>query len=451
MLLEGKFIQHVKEKQLFSAADQLIIAVSGGVDSVVLCSLCSKAGFTFSIAHCNFQLRAEESERDEQFVKEFAARYNVPLHLKKFDTETYAKQNKCSIQEAARDLRYGWFAELTVSASPGKPTFLLTAHHQDDNIETLLMNFFRGTGLHGLTAIPEKNGYIRRPLLPFGKEELFSYAKEEQLAFVEDSSNASSKYTRNYFRNELLPALQKVYPEVKENLAKNIQRFSEIESLYNTAVAVMLGKMTRKVNGEIHVPVLQLLKHRSTALVYELIRPYGFTEGQVQELISLGSSESGRYLLSPDNNYRIIKHRAWFIIAPAKQDEPTVIPVERDTQLIEFPAGRLQFKQLNGTVSNIPASPAIACIDVASAKFPLLLRKWKTGDYFYPLGMKKKKKLARFFIDSKLSTLQKENCWVLESGGKMIWIVGHRIDERFRITEHTKNSMQIEFLPAKLD
>ena len=217
MSLLLRFQDTVKQQNLFSPKDKLMLAVSGGVDSVVLCELCKQTEYNFIIAHCNFQLRGEESERDEKFVKELGKKYGVEVMLKKFETEKYAADNKISIQESARDLRYEWFAELIGSLEPGAGSqckyYLLTAHHSDDNAETVLMNFFRGTGLHGLTGIPALAGYIRRPLLGFSKEELIDYARENKLEFAEDSSNQSSKYTRNFFRNEILPAINKVYPQ----------------------------------------------------------------------------------------------------------------------------------------------------------------------------------------------------------------------------------------------
>jgi tRNA(Ile)-lysidine synthase len=260
MQLLFRFQQYIQQNNLFQSKDQLFLAVSGGVDSVVLVDLCAKAGYKFSIAHCNFQLRGEESDADETFVRSLGEKYNVEVLVKKFDTEEYATANKLSIQEAARVLRYEWFEELVArqtlpsdavveGSSSFRPTrtsdvvasthhsspdshrditHLLTAHHADDNIETLLMNFFRGTGLHGLTGIPVTYGHVKRPLLSFTKQELLQYATENNLQYREDSSNQSSKYTRNFFRNEIIPAIEKVYPQVKTNLTDNIKRFIEI-------------------------------------------------------------------------------------------------------------------------------------------------------------------------------------------------------------------------------
>lgn len=437
------FKKHISDQHLFMAKDKLLLAVSGGVDSVVLCELCKQAGYDFVIAHCNFQLRGAESERDEQFVQQLGEKYAVEVKVKKFDTEQYAAASKLSIQEAARALRYEWFEELVVSLESKQKVrvLLLTAHHADDNVETLLMNFFRGTGLHGLTGIPESVNYIRRPLLPFSKEELLAFAKEEELDYVEDSSNQSSKYTRNFFRNELIPAISKVYPQVKANLQDNIDRFKQIEKLYQLSVGVIKKKLLKEKGAEVHIPVKQLMGYHNRALIYEIIKEYGFQEKQVEELVKLADSYSGKYIESPVSQYRIIKHRHWFIISPVQSVASTAIVIEEKDKQVIFEQGILQVE----TTSDIKpeTSNFIASIDFNKITFPLLLRKWKTGDYFYPLGMSKKKKISRFFIDQKLSKTEKENAWVIESDKRIIWVVGHRIDERVKIVPSTKKSLKL--------
>jgi tRNA(Ile)-lysidine synthase len=444
---------------LFSPKDRLILAVSGGVDSVVLCELCKQAGYDFIIAHCNFQLRGAESERDEQFVTALGKKYSVEVLVKRFDTDKYAIDNKLSTQEAARDLRYAWFKELVNSELPKVsmidsrlPTpdsrltiHLLTAHHADDNNETLLMNFFRGTGLHGLTGIPAKNSYIRRPLLSFSKEELLDFAKQNKLEYVEDSSNQSSKYTRNFFRNELIPAISKVYPQVKENLQDNINRFKEIKKLYKFSVQQLSHKLCKQKGKEVHIPVKQLMQFDNRALIYELIAPYGFGEKQVEEVVKLAESDSGRFVTSPDKNYRIIKHRHWFIISPLVTTEAANIIIEEGEKEIIFPLGKLGIEVTSNL--KLQTSNNSVSLDHKEISFPLLLRKWKTGDYFYPLGMKKKKKINRFLIDQKLSMAAKENVWVIESAQRIIWVVGYRIDERFKVSESTSKTLQLTLQP----
>lgn len=468
MNLTQRFIANIKETNLFSPGDKLLLAVSGGVDSVVLCELCKLAGYDFDILHCNFQLRGEESERDERFVSGLGEKYGVRVLLKRFDTEKFVSENKGSIQEAARYLRYKWFREMMekvsdelVSAEPGsynvpgwhvpsRLVFVLTAHHADDNAETILMNFCRGTGLHGLTGIPANGSwgnfslqtfFIRRPLLSFSKEELIRFAKENNLGFVEDSSNASVKYTRNLFRNEIIPAIAAVYPQVKENLQDNINRFTEIEKLYKLATGEIIRKLCKEKNEEIHIPVRQLMGYDSKALIYEIIAPHGFSEKQVDEVIKLAESESGRYIES--SSKRIIRHRHWFIISPILPVASENIIIEPATRTVEFEAGILKLEK---TGNQQPVSSnQLAFLDLRNIQYPLLLRKWKTGDYFYPLGMKKKKKLARFFIDQKLSKSDKEKAWVIEMDKKIVWVVGHRIDDRFKITDKTKEVLKISF------
>lgn len=445
MSLLQRFKDSIKQQHLFSPKDKLLLAVSGGVDSVVLCELCKQAGYDFIIAHCNFQLRGAESIRDEDFVKRLGKKYNVDVTIQRFETEKYAADHKLSIQEAARVLRYNWFEELVASPDsvPGKWVLnaIVTAHHKDDNIETLLMHFFRGTGLHGLTGIPVSYGPVKRPLLHFSKEEILQFAGENKLEFVEDSSNLSSKYTRNFFRNEIIPAISKVYPQVKENLAHNIERFKEIEKLYRQTVGDLKKKLCKIKGAEVHIPVLLLMKYNNRALIYEIIRDYGFNEKQVDELIKLAVSESGKYMESPELQFRIIKHRHWFIISPSQSKSAANIVIEAKDKSVAFEGGMLHLELTNNTQ---PVSDKrVASLDAKEIKFPLLLRPWKTGDYFYPLGMTKKKKLSRFFMDQKLSKTEKENAWVIESNQRIIWVVGHRIDNRFKVTDKTTQVLKI--------
>lgn len=417
-------------------ANKFLLAVSGGVDSVVLCELCKQAGLAFSIAHCNFQLRGEESERDEKFVTSLGKKYNVEVLVKKIDTEAYAREQKLSIQEAARELRYAWFIQL--KEEKGFSCTLL-AHHADDNMETLLMNFFRGTGLQGMTAMPEWNlvqTCILRPMMDLRRKEILLFAEACQLQWVEDSSNLSSKYTRNFFRNELIPAIRKVYPQVEENLLANIERFKKIQSLYNISVGELKKKVCEFHQHEVRIPVLRLMQYSDTSLIYEIIKDYGFGEKQVEEIIKLAGADSGKFI--QNDSYQIIKHGRWFIIAPTFLTGIETIGIGKEETRIHFRKGVIDLKFISKEKFTLQKEGHLAQLDAKQIEFPLVLRRWKQGDYFYPLGMKKKKKLARFFIDQKLPKNQKENIWVLESNKKIVWIVGLRIDERFKVTDSTK-------------
>ena len=352
-----QFQQYIKQQNLFQPKDKLLLAVSGGVDSVVLCELCKQAGYDFVIAHCNFQLRGAESERDEKFVRELGEKYGVEILVKKFETEKYATENKLSIQVAARELRYTWFnqilnkvkTDLNTEAHNSQfliPNSLLTAHHANDNIETLLMNFFKGTGINGLHGILPKQGNIIRPLLFAKKDALSEFALANNLSFVEDSSNAQDKYTRNYFRNQLIPDLQKVFPQVEDNLLNNIERFGEIELLYNHSVNLQKKKLLVKKGNEIHIPVLKLLKVAAlNTIVYEIIKDYGFTAHQSNEVMYLLKSETGKYISS--STHRIIKNRNWLIIAPSKTIEAENIFIEENIKEVDFQQGKINLDLLS--------------------------------------------------------------------------------------------------------
>jgi len=458
MPLLRKFINNILQERLFQKNDNLIVAVSGGIDSVVLCELCCHAKFNFEIAHCNFQLRGDESERDEAFVNSLGEKYSVKVFIKKFETKKYAEERRISIQVSARELRYKWFDELLqVSDTNGAhnvsdivhQTFLLTAHHANDNAETLLMNFFKGTGIKGLHGILPKQERIVRPLLFAKKEEIVSFANEHNLKFVEDSSNLTEKYTRNYFRHTLIPSLQKVFPQVEKNLQDNIERFREIDTLYQQAIAYHKKKLLEYRGNELYIPVLKLLKATPLkTIVYEIIKEYGFTPHQTDDVLNLLKSETGKYISSP--SHRIIKNRKWIVISPQNTVETLLIVIDENTKQIEFSNGKLTVEKIENNDLKIPVNNDIAMLDAKHVTFPLLLRKWKQGDYFYPLGMQKvtngkvgKKKLSRFFIDQKMSISEKENAWVIESDKRIIWVVGKRIDHRFRITPTTTNILKI--------
>lgn len=445
-----RFQNKIKEQNLFSKKDKLLLAVSGGVDSVVLCELCKQAGYDFAIAHCNFQLRDADSERDEKFVSELAAKYNVDFHAVRFETKTIAKERKMSTQEAARELRYHWFEEIRKKNSY---QYILTAHHADDNIETVLMNFFRGTGIKGIRGIEPKYGFIVRSLLFAHRSELEGFLKEHKLEFVADYTNQQDDYTRNYFRNQVIPFIEKSFPEVNENVLSNINRFREVEKLYQQAIDWHKKKLVERKGNEIHIPVLKLKKAEPLhSIAYEIIREYGFSSSQTDEVIALLDSDSGKYVQSA--SHRIIKNRKWLIIAPNETEKADIVIIDGPGNW-QFAMGNLQLettptsnlKPVIATASiakqEAKTSNSLACLDADEIKFPLLLRKWKQGDYFYPLGMKKKKKLSRFFIDQKLSKTDKEKVWVIEMDKKILWVVGYRIDDRFKITDKTKKVLKI--------
>lgn len=443
MKLAEQFKDYIRQHQLFGEQDHLLLAVSGGVDSVVLCELCRQAGYAFSMAHCNFQLRGEESDRDEQFVRQLAARYNVPLFVKSFDTKQYVADHKCSKQEAARELRYAWFDELQDEqerAGAGR-IHLLTAHHADDNIETAAMNYFRGTGVKGLRGMLPRQGRIIRPLLFARRKEIEDFAWLHQLEFVTDSSNLEEAYARNFFRLRLIPLFKAVYPEVEQNLLHNLERFAEVETLYEEIIALHRKKLVEQKGNEYHIPVLKLKKTRPLrTVVYEIFRQWGFTAHQAPEVMALLESETGKYVASA--THRVFRNRNWLVISPGRSEEADHILVEEGVAEVVYPGGRLLLQASDNT--SPAGADTAATLDARHIQYPLLLRKWKAGDYFYPLGMKKKKKVSRFLIDKKLSLTEKEKVWVVESGHRIIWVVGQRIDERFKVTGQTRTALRLQ-------
>lgn len=449
-MLIQRFREYVHVNNLFTKADRLLIAVSGGVDSVVLCDLCHRAGYKFAIAHCNFQLRGEESDKDEAFVRKMAGRYGLKIFVKRFDTEEYAIENRVSIQVAARELRYAWFEELrqdgdhqlTDEENAPAYTFILTAHHADDNIETLLMNFFKGTGIKGLQAILPRKGMIIRPLLFAYKEELTQYALRNELEVREDLSNYSNKYTRNYFRNVLIPGVQEVFPQVKENLTDNIERFREMGWLYEEAIALHKKKLLEIEGTEVKMPILKLRKIKPIkTLLYEIFKDYGFSAASIGDIEKLMESASGHYVSSA--SHRVVNNRGWLVLTPLAGAQSQMIVISSNEKKVIYPEGVLTFENRLAPVDFTKDARQKAFIDVRQLKFPLILRPWREGDYFYPLGLQKKsgkpgkKKLSGFFTDLKLSIVDKEKVWVLESSGRIVWVVGLRADERFKVKEST--------------
>lgn len=441
------FKENINKEKLFHAGDILLIAVSGGIDSVVLCELCRRSGFQFMIVHCNFQLRGEESERDQKFVEVLAQKYEVRVFIKRFDINNYVLKNNTSVQVAARELRYQWFNELadTLKTETNFPVYILTAHHADDNVETVLMNFFKGTGIAGMRGMVPKKEKVVRPLLFARKQALIDFSKDRGLSFVEDSSNVSDKYSRNYVRNQVVPFIQKIYPDADASIISNIARFREIELLYTQAIAVHKKKLMEVKNNEIYIPVLKLSKVVPLkTIVFEITKAYGFTAKQTEDIVALLHAETGKFILS--STHRILRNRNWLIISSLPQSASQVIVIGEDEKEVIFEKGKLNLKtrEIKDEKQQIPVSPTIACLDVKQLTFPLLLRKWKPGDYFYPLGMKKKKKLSRFFIDQKMSLPEKENTWVVEMNKKIIWVVNNRIDDRFKLLPTSKTMLYIE-------
>ena len=435
-----------------------IIAVSGGVDSIVLATLMQQMGAKCSIAHANFQLRGDESNRDERFVQAFAKKMDMPFLTKRFDTLAFAEQYKMGIQQAAREIRYAWFESLIkeMEVQAASKIVLLTAHHADDQVETVLMQFFRGTGLHGLTGIPairthQQNPHatdhidLIRPLLPFSKASIKDFAKLNGLDYVEDSSNVKNDYTRNLIRNQLIPQMEIIYPNVNQQILDTISRLKEAEDIVDRTVTSFWKKHISFPKG---IPTIKLstwnqLKGNAT-YIWGLVQAYGFKATQLKEIHKIAGAAKGAYIASA--SHRLIKWDDSIQIV-SNQEDKVYDTISKDKKVLDTLFGKFQLEWIeNREQLKLDTSTTMAYLDADQLSWPLLNRSWVATDYFYPLGLRKKKKLNHFLGSLKLSPAIKSKTTVLCSDSKIVWVVGQRIDDRFKITPNTKLVVKITFL-----
>lgn len=438
------FQQHWVTRNFAQPNETALLAVSGGVDSMVMAHLFYEAKIPFAIGHCNFQLRGAEADKDEQLVASWAKDRHIPFHHTRFETQQKADEWKKGIQETARILRYEWLEEVR---ERNKYAVLATAHHANDNAETLLMNLFRGTGIAGLHGIQEKNDKIIRPLLFAHRGDIAAYAAAKQVPYREDASNASDDYLRNAIRHNILPVADEWFPNVVSHLNESIQRFAQAELLYAAAVDQERKKLLEKRGNDYYIPVLKLLKRKPLETIcYELLKPFGFSSKQIPQVVNLLHSESGHYIHS--DSHRVIKDRGFLIITLNETHATDMIQVEGVLCRIETEHGSFHFSTAKKP-EVIPADRYTACIDAKLLSFPMILRKWRQGDYFYPLGMgMKKKKLSKFFIDQKTPIHEKEKVWVLECQKRIVWVAGMRLDDRFKVKGSTEQVVKIVYTPA---
>ena len=428
--------KHIETNLPFLLNKKLLLATSGGLDSMVMAHLFKDLQFDIAIAHCNFQLRGVDSFKDQKFVQDFADENEIPVNITQFDTQAFAADYKLSTQVAARDLRYNWFYELLQEEGYD---YVLTAHHADDNLETFLINLSRGTGLEGLTGIPEENGSIVRPLLHFTRAEILEYAKENNITWREDASNASDKYLRNKIRHHLVPLLQEINPNFMEAFQKTQSYLQESAGLVEDASIMVYQQVAKQEEDSITFDLNQLKKLPNyNAYLYQWLNEFGFTAWN--DVYDLVDAVSGKQIFA--SNFRLLKNRDSLILSKILvEDEVGTYFIAKEQQEISIPL-KLTFK----SVAN-PAfeSNKIIFVDGDKLQYPLELKRWQEGDSFQPFGMGgKSKKLSKFFKDEKLSLLEKEQCWLLWSANTLVWIIGLRQDERFKITENTTNILKIE-------
>ena len=429
-----EFQQHIKAKFPFLLQGKCLLTISGGIDSVALAHLCKASRINFSLSHCNFHLRGEESDQDEVFVKNLAKQLQVEVFIQSFQTELYAKDHQLSTQLAARELRYRWFEEL---AEKYHFNYILTAHHANDSLETYLINTTRGTGLNGLTGIPQQNGKTVRPLLPFSREEIQQYAKEQKIEWREDSSNASDKYVRNKIRHHVIPQLTEENPNLLQSFQQTQQNLQDAANLLEDYTTILFSRLVEEINGKYFLNVQDVKQTPHTkAVLFQLLNSFGFTEWN--DVYNLLEAQTGKQVFS--KTHRLIRDREVLILSAIKDQEDQLIKIEENQDEIKWDHKQLSLENVNEMGA---FSQNIAYLPAQKIKFPLTLRKWQAGDRFQPFGMKGKKKLSDFLKDEKLSPLEKENTWVLISDEKIAWVVGYRTDNRFKIEPNTTTILKL--------
>ena len=435
-----EFNKYIFLNNLIKQGDKILLAVSGGIDSMVMAHLFLRRNHKEGIAHCNFSLRGQESDKDEELVRQFAADNNIPFYTIRFETKAYAKRNKLSIQMAARELRYNWFEEIR-----GKNGFdsVAVAHNLNDNIETLLINLIRGTGLAGMAGIKPLNNNIIRPMLFATRQEIQTYCDKNKIVFREDKSNADTKYTRNKIRHQVIPVIKEINPSVELTLNETAERFSGFNEIVSDYISQLKEKIGEEKEHIISFNISLLKTHlHNKAVIFELFKPYGVAKAKLNDLIRVIDGKTGGQIIT--DTHRIIKNRKEIVVSEEAYMQETSYTISDINAFCIYP-GISSARNVKITDTyEIPSDPHIACIDLQKISFPVLIRKWKPGDYFYPLGMKQKKKLSDYFIDNKYSRFDKETIFILESDGKIVWLIGDRIDDRFKITSSTKKGLLLK-------
>lgn len=434
--MQEAFNNHIEKAFPELKTSKFLLACSGGIDSVVLAHLCANANLDFELAHCNFNLRAEESNKDAVFVEELARKFKKKIHITSFDTVGYVNERKVSVQIAARELRYAWFAKIQ---EENTIRYLATAHHADDDLETFIINLSRGTGIDGLKGMPSNTSTIKRPLLQFSQEQIMVFAHTNKLAWREDQSNADTKYLRNKIRHQIVPLLKELHPSFLDNFSNTQQYLGQTAAIAEDAIAKVKEDLfiTEGSHFKISIEKLKYLNPLK-GYIHGLFKSYGFTEWE--NVADLLSAMSGKEIRS--KRYRLLKDREYLFLAPRENGEEEIYVIPENNILVTKPI-TLHITKVDAlgesTVKNI-------YVDKETLKFPLTIRKWEKGDYFHPLGMQGKKKLAKFFKDEKIDILSKEKQWLLCSEDKIVWVIGKRADNRFKVNSETKNILKFEFV-----
>jgi tRNA(Ile)-lysidine synthase len=439
----NRFLKNLVDYHLVNKDERLLLAVSGGIDSVAMTHLFHTYEIDFAIAHCNFQLRGQESEDDQLFVANLAKSLNKKFFFKRFDTEVYANQYNISIQMAARDLRYSWFYELSEEIKFDK---VATAHNRDDVVETFLLNLTRGTGLKGLTGIKHINGKIIRPMLFATRLDIIDFIKDYNITFREDSSNIEVKYKRNLLRHNVIPLFNSLNPSFTDTILQETEIFRSVNALYQRKLDEIKKEI---INTEGTKTIISIAKFLSLRLefpvLFDLINEFGFTYSEVKDIYHSIDSQSGKIFYS--EKFILVRDRNSFIIEPKNTDHREEIVIVKEANcIIESPV-KLKFQTLENTKDfQIPKDQKSIALDFEALKFPLILRHWQKGDYFHPLGTTGRKKLSDYFVDKKIPVTDKNKIWILSSGEQILWILGYQIDDRNKVTDKTNKILLVSLI-----
>ncbi|THG55662.1 tRNA lysidine(34) synthetase TilS [Bacteroides faecichinchillae] len=418
-MIEQRVIQYIEKEQLFSQNSKILVALSGGADSVALLRILHSLGYECEAAHCNFHLRGKESDRDEMFVRQLCQQYNIPLHIIDFDTTRYAEEKRISIEMAARELRYEWFEKKRIECHANR---IAVAHHQDDSIETMLLNLIRGTGITGLLGIRPINGYIVRPLLCVSRKEIICYLQSIGQEYVTDSTNLEDEYTRNKIRIHLLPLMQEINPAIKNSLITTGNHLNDVATIYNKSISEAKARVITS-EGILISAILQ--EPSPETVLFEILHPLGFNPAQIKDIYHSLNGQSGKQFSSKE--WKVIKDRDFLLlekIQPEREDTPSFQLIREESEYT--------------TDFQIPHKKEIACFDADKLSGTITLRRYQAGDTFIPFGMKGKKKVSDYLTDRKFSISQKERQWVLCCNEQIAWLIGERTDNRFRIDENTR-------------
>ncbi len=432
----NRFKSHIDTNFPELKKNKFLLACSGGVDSVVLAHLCHASNLDFAIAHCNFKLRAQESDEDQSFVQNLADDLKANCFITQFDTKKYAEEHKTSIQIAARELRYTWFAEIQ---KKNNIPILVTAHHADDDLETFIINLSRGTGINGLTGIPKQNTSLARPLLNFSREQILAFANAQKINWREDASNNDTKYLRNKVRHKIVPLLKELHPTFLQNFLKTQEFLNQTAYVTEAHIESLKEQIFESDDDVIRIDVKKIKELTPIKYyVHALFKGYNFKEWD--NVIDLLTAMSGKEIYS--KTHKLVKNRDYLLLSKIESEENSSYKVQKNCTFLKEP--------IQITIREVKALEQVTSdtlyVDKKTLKYPLVVRKWEEGDYFYPLGMKGKKKVAKFFKDEKIDIISKQKQWLLCSDNKIVWVIGKRADDRFKITDATKSILKFEVI-----